>query len=373
MLSVAVVLLAKHFYIREQMRKCFAISVKLTLLIESLKTRLVGRVSLVFHEIYRLFIEGYRWVLGIIFIVSAAVMADGLLNTEIYSNNMYRYYLESIEPEYSDETVEYLTNHFHYLRESDSPTIESFKILYDQGKYLNLQDESGVTNLGFIDKRWTDGILMGGDNMVVLELIFVCMLFVVLGGYLTSDHNIFNLIRSTYRGRRENQWMKIAGALILSFVVALPSLAVYYGKAFEGLGNVDALDFGIRSIDMYSECEMDITIKEMFMISIIFKYIGLVYSGLFMYFLALYHLPKPVFQVIVLFVTVMPPAIEVMSSETYCFGFSGFFYMEQLFKKGIGDVITYVAAVSVFLVAFGVLAVRRYRGKQYIRGRMRDE
>lgn len=394
-LSVVLVLISRYFYVREVGRKRLVISAKFVEMSGVVREKLTGRASLVFHEIYRLLAEGYRWVFLTVFVMVGALVADSIVNVEIYGNNTYRYYLESINPEYSGETIEYLKKYFYYLMEfdgyrdgieadyavgniseeeyelavgkleADIQTLESFKILYDQGQNLKMQNELGVQNLGFIDKKWTDSILMNGDSMVLLELMFVCVMFVVFGGYLTSDHNVFNLVKSTYRGRWENQWMKIANLFVLSLVIVFMPLAVYYDDAFKGLSDTSALDFGIRSIDMYSFCGMDITVKEMFAVSIFFKYVGLVFIGLFMYFLSLYHLPKPVFQIIVLFVTVMPPAIEVMSSQTNFFVFSGFFYMEQLFKQGAGHVIMYTVAVCVFMAVFGVLAVRRYKGKQW--------
>ncbi len=397
-LFVLLFALSFRFYIKESNRRGFAALSRLSVFSARILEKFIERTTIVFHEVYRLLAEGYKWLLVTIFIAASVLVMNNVVKGSDYDNRAYLYHLGRIEAEYSDETVEYLEKYMAYLEETDGyrasleasyaegefskeeyelainelesekQTIDGFEILYKQGEYLERQNGAGIENLGFVSKAWSDRVLLNRFYMVVLELLLVCAMFVVFGGYLTFDYNVFGLIKSTYRGRYENQCMKIANLLVYALLIVVPPLIVYYMRVLEGYEPA-MLDFGIRSIDMYSLSDMDISIENMLIISMICKYVGVVCIGLFMYFLSLYHLPKAVFQIIVLAVVVMPPAIEIMDAPIDFFGFSGFFYMEQMFKRGIGSVVMYPATIFVLLTIFGFFAVRHYRGKQGIKRR----
>lgn len=395
-LFIVLIVLSLHFYVKEGSGKNISVQGRLLKFSAGITGRIVERTAIVFHELYRLFAEGYRWLFTVAFIAVSVIVMNGLVKGADYDNGAYLYHLGRIEAEYLDETVEYLDKYMSYLEETDGyrasldeeysngtisedeyyaaideletdkQTIGGFRILYRQGEYLEEKNASGVTGLGFVDAEWSYRVLSGKFYMVVLELLLACAMFACFGGYLTSDYNVFGLIKSTYRGRCENQCMKIVNLLIYSLIIVVLPLAAYYTVILSGYESA-MFDFGIQSIEMYSMCDLDISVGNMLVISMLFKYIGVVCIGLFMYFLSLYHLPKAVFQTIVLLAVVMPPVIEVMGAPIDFLGFSGFFYMEQLFKRGIVSVIMYAVAVFTGLTVFGLFAVRYYRGKQGFR------
>lgn len=400
LLSVVLVTSSWHFYVSENNRR-LSIPMCVTGLTKKMHEKITAAAgtSLLFHETHRLYIENYKWLFVVAFIAASTLLAnDKSLNINLSRADTYNYYLDSIESVYSEETIEYLRKYLFYLMEMDGyreslesdyadgtisyeeywssisnlktdiRTLESFMILYNQGQVLKIQDESGTKNLGFINKKWTDSIFESGNRMVLLELLtVVCMMFVVLGSYLTSDYKVFNLIKSTYKGRWDNNWIKVLWIFILSTISMLP-FVLYYSEAIDYLNNKDALDFGLRSIDLYSKSNMDITIREMLIYSMFFKFVGIVLIGFYMFFLSLWHIPEAVFQIIVLFSVLMPPLLELMSGQTNIVIFSGFFYMEQLFKGGMVKTSAYIVVTFVFMTIFGFVSLRHYSGNKHIGG-----
>lgn len=388
------------FYVKERGKKRIALA-GLFALTAGFLGKTVERTAIVFHEVYRFLAEGLRGLLLAVFIAASVLITNNIVEGSDFDDGAYLYHLSSIETEYSEDTVEYLEKYKAFLDEKDGyresyeakyaqgeitkeeyalaiekleiekQTIKGFEKLYDQGKYLERKNDADIENLGFVDKEWSDRVLRNKSYMVKLELLLACAMFVVFGGYLTADYNIFGLVKSTYRGRYENQCMRPVNLLACTLLITTPPLIIYYARVLKGY-EASMFDFGVQSIDMYASCAMDISIEKMLIISMIFKYIGVVCIGLFMYFLSLYHLPKAVFQIVVLLVVVMPSAIEVMDAPLNFFGFSGFFYMEQMFKSGIRNVVMYLVIIFALLAVFGFFAIRHYRGRQIIKRRADD-
>ncbi len=397
LLFAVLLTLSFYFYVKERGKRNI-VRAGLLALPAVFFEKTVERTSIVFHEVYRFLAEGFRWLFAAVFIVVSVLITNNIVEGSDFDDRAYLYHLSRVEAKYSDETVEYLEKYKAFLEETDGyreglearytqgeiteeeytiaieelesekQTIKGFEKLYNQGEYLERKNNAEVENIGFVDEEWSDRVLRNKSYMVRLELLLVCAMFVVFGGYLTSDYNIFGLVKSTYRGRYENQCMRVVNLLVYTLLITTPPLIMYYARVLKGY-EATMFSFGVQSIDMYGSCGMDISVENMLVISMLFKYIGIVCIGLFMYFLSLYHLPKAVFQIIVLAVVVMPPAIEVMDAPIDFFGFSGFFYMEQMFKRGIGSVVMYPVTVFVLLTIFGFFAVRHYRGKQGLKRR----
>lgn len=388
---VVLIVVACRIYLSDVQLKIGKSAKKLEKIIEMFRGKTVQSASLKFHEAYRLAVSEWQWLLILLLVGFAVLFAGERFGGKLYEGSLaYVFYLDKVPGEFSDEMWEYLEKEKAYLEERDGyrdslnsdyangvltkdeydkaikdlnmdiSLLDGFEDVYDTAKTVRTVHKKGITNLGIVNKHLSEALFLRDGNQILLELLLAGLIFVILGRYFLSDYNIVGLVKSTWNGRGEAQWVRAIYAVLFSCCAGILIYLAYYMQIWN-VFDTDRMSFAIQSLATYAELEQGITLKEIYTASIVAKFVGIICLTLFTYFLSLWRFKRSLYNIISIVVVVAPPILSYLGAPSDFILFDGFFRVEELITGGIGPVITYMSGMIAALCMFGILSVRKHR------------